>query len=711
MKIIYEMDQDNLVTLTLAGEGKVNLLGSALVAAWEEAVTRLEGEQDLRGVILTSAKQDFIAGANLDELYALNTAESAMALGQRLRRAMRRFESLGKPVVAALNGSALGGGYEIALTCHHRILLQHPKIRIGFPEVSLGLFPSAGGSQRLPRLIGIQAALEIMLEGRLLDPAAALAAGLVDELAPTRDALIAQAKTWIASHPDARQPWDLPEFRWPGGASSTPALAAFWSMAPSVSAKRTRGNYPNHSDALAAVYEGSLVDFDTADRIECRYFAHTVTSAVAKNMLAAFWYQLNHLKRGGSRPASIPVTRLSLVGVLGAGMMGRGIAFAAASSGLRVVLKDISLELAQQGLDHARALLNKKLAQGRISPEACAEILARIEPTDQVADFSLCDLVIEAVYEDRALKAQVTRETEQQLAPSAVFASNTSTLPISDLALATRRPQQFIGLHFFSPVDKMQLVEIIVGKQTSPQTLALAYDFVLALGKVPIVVNDSRGFYTSRVVSAYLDEGMAMLGEGVHPRAIESAALQAGMPVGPLALADELSLTLIRQIRIQTQADLEAEGKTCAAKLSDPILEHMIALARTGKKVGAGFYSYLEDGKMLMPQLGDYFPLSPQQPEQAELSERLMFRQVVETLHCLDEGVLRHVADANLGAILGWGFAPFKGGTLQFICDYGLDAFEERAKHLVQKFGDRFNFDRLRPLADRFNQFRFPEIP
>lgn len=693
MVMDYRKEDNGVVVLTIQMDNKpVNVLGGPFVAAWGEAVARLEEETDLRGVILTSSKQDFMAGADIDELYALRDPAQAFANGKVFRQTARRFESLGKPVVAAINGTALGGGFEVALTAHYRVALNHPKLRIGFPEVTLGLFPGGGGTQRLPRLIGIQPALEILLEGRVLKAQAALKAGLVHELADDPDALMAAAHAWIDANPEASQPWDAKKFRWPGGNPQSPAMAQVWAIAPSMMGKKARGNYPNQANCVSAVYEGSLVDFDTADRIENRFFANTVTSQVSKNMLNAFWYQLNHIKKGGGRPADIPPVKVKKVGILGAGMMGSGIAYSAAFSGVDVVLKDVSLEQAEKGKAYSENLLAKRVGRGRMDDAKAQAILGRIQPTDSVDALSDCDLIIEAVFEDRALKAKVTQETEAVIAETSTFASNTSTLPITGLAKASGRPERFIGLHFFSPVDKMKLVEIIVGKETSDETLACAYDFVLQINKVPIVVNDSRGFYTSRAFATYVDEGMAMVAEGIHPRAVESAGVQAGMPVGPLAVGDEVSLSLMHHIATQTRKDMEAEGLTYTPRKSADVVVKMVeSLGRVGKKAGKGFYDYPTDGKKrLWPGLAEHYPLAEKQLDQTTLIERLMFRQALEAARCMEEGVLRHVADANLGSIFGWGFAPFKGGALQYITDYGLPEFVARARELAESCGERF---------------------
>ncbi len=697
MAINYQKDEGGIVVLTLdMPDRKANLLGSKLAEAFAAAVGRLAGEEGLAGVILRSAKKDFLAGADIDEMLAWTDAKAVFETTQRFKAAMRRFETLGKPCVAAIHGAALGGGYELALCCHRRVAVDDPRARIGLPETTLGLFPGGGGTQRLPRMIGLQNALPIILEGKTMPPRRALEAGLVDELAASPEDALAKAKTWILANPDARQPWDQRGFKWPGGPSVTPKNAPMWALAPSMLNMKTRGHYPAQRHALAAVFEGGCVDFDTACRIESRYFAKTAVSREAKNMIALFWTQLNRVNKGGSRPTGLPQWPVEKIGVLGAGMMGAGIAYAAACAGLQVILMDVDLTAAERGKAHSERLLSKRLARGAVDKRQKQDILDKIKTTEAADDLAGCQLVIEAVFEDRDLKARVVGEAETRLSDDAIFASNTSTLPISGLAEASARPANFIGLHFFSPVDKMKLVEIIVGAATSNKTLSKAFDFVLKIKKTPIVVNDSRGFYTSRVFRCYVLEGAALVREGQAPATIEAAGLEAGMPVGPLALMDEVSLSLMRQIMAQTQRDQAAElagGKaaTIAAHPADEVIVRMAdALKRPGKKVGAGFYDYPANGeKRLWPGLRAQWPAAAVLPR-AELTDRLMFAQALETVRCLDEGVVTSVADANVGSVFGWGFAPFKGGTLQYINDRGLPGFVARADELAAAYGQRF---------------------
>jgi 3-hydroxyacyl-CoA dehydrogenase/enoyl-CoA hydratase/3-hydroxybutyryl-CoA epimerase len=699
MAIHYAKDEQQIVTLTLDRPGRsANVIDAEFGVALATTLERLQAEPNLAGVIVSSAKKTFMAGGDLEWLYAATDAAEIFRSAEALKAGFRQLEKLGVPVVAAINGTALGGGLELALVCHHRVVLNDERIKLGFPEVTLGLLPGGGGVTRLPRMLGLQAAFPLLTEGTQLDPTAARAVGLVDDLAEDVTDLQAKARAWIAANPKAAQPWDKPGFRIPGGDPRNPKVAQMLAVAPAMLRKRTYGNYPAPEAILSAMVEGTAVDFDTASRIESRYFAQLATSQVAKNMINAFWFQLNQINDGASRPQTVPPQVTHKVGVLGAGMMGHGIAYVTAVSNLPVVLKDVTLEQAEAGKAKIAALLDRRVQQGKLTKTQRDETLGRIQPTADAADLAGCDLIIEAVFEDRELKATVTQEAEGVLAgPSAssgqaVFASNTSTLPITGLAQASRWPQKFVGLHFFSPVEKMKLVEIITGAETSDETLAKVFDFVLKIRKTPIVVNDSRGFYTSRVFGTYLREGLAMLGEGQHPRAIEAAGLQAGMPVGPLALADEVSLGLMRHIREQTRKDFEAEGKPVPSHPSDAVLDVMTERhGRFGKARGAGFYDYPAGGKKhLWSELRTLFPAKGETLCQAEMIERLMFVQSLETVRCLEENVVTTAADANIGSIFGWGFAPFKGGTLQYINDYGVAAFVQRSQELAEKYGERF---------------------
>ena len=689
----YDKDAQNIVTLTLdMAERSMNVLNPDFMAAFEAVLDRLATEAPLAGVVITSAKETFLVGADLDWLSQITEPGEVFAAVERLKVAWRRLETLGCPVVAALNGSTLGGGLELALACHHRVALADSRLKLGFPEVNLGLIPGGGGITRLTRMLGLQDAFPILSDGKLLNPEGAQAAGLIDALASDPDDLLAQAKAWIVAHPEATQPWDRPGYRLPGGTINSPKVSQMLAIAPAMLKQRTRGNYPAPEAIMTAAVEGVQVDFEIATRIESRYMAQVATGSVARNMVQALWYQRNQIKRGASRPAEIGPQETARVGVLGAGLMGHGIAYVTAWAGMPVVLKDVTLEKAEAGKAKIAVLLERRVSRGRMTAVEQGAILDRIQPTAEASDLAGCDLVIEAVFEDRALKEQVTQEAEAHLSHEAIFASNTSSLPITSLAAQSNRPENFIGLHFFSPVHRMQLVEIVCGTQTAPRTLAKAFDYVLKIRKTPIVVNDSRGFYTTRVFETYIMEGMALLAEGQHPRAIESAGMQGGMPLGPLAVTDEISLELARHIREQARRDLAAAGQTLPPHPADAVLDFMTGEAqRLGRAHGAGFYDYpAEAEKYLWPALQSHFWRAEAALPQTALIERLMFIQTLETVRCCQEGVLNSVADANLGSIYGWGFAPFKGGTLQYINDYGLPAFVDRAEALAQRYGDRF---------------------
>ena len=689
--ITMNVGSDGIAVATMDLPGRpMNVVNDELMTALAHVVERVESDDAIKGLVLTSAKADFCAGGDLDRMSKWQDPREPFEASMAMKAVLRKMETLGKPVVAAIGGHALGGGLEIALACHARIVLDDPRLKLGQPEVKLGLLPGGGGTVRLPRLVGIQAALQIMAEGNDIAPAKALSMGLVTELAKDRDDLLAKAKAWCVAHPKAKQPWDEAKFRFPGGDSRAPAVAQMWSIGPSIAAAKSYGNYPAVTHIMSSVFEGGLLGFDAASAVESRYFAACAMSQESRNMIATLWYQLNAIKKGASRPATVPPSKVNKLGVLGAGMMGAGIAYVSAKAGIDVVLLDTTLELAEKGKAYSQGLLDKALKKGRTTAEKRDALLARIRPTTSYEELAGCDLVIEAVFEDRAIKADVTKKAEAVIGAGAVFASNTSTLPITGLAQASARPAHFVGLHFFSPVDKMPLVEIIVGEKTSDETLARAFDVVLQIGKTPIVVNDSRGFYTSRVFATYVMEGITMLKEGVHPRHVEQAGLQAGMPMPPLALQDEVSLSLSLHVMEQTKKDLAAENEVYHAHPAEEVIRQLCEIGRVGKKAGQGFYDYSDDGKRLWPGLAEMYPPAEQQPAQQELIDRLMFVQANEAARCLQEGVLRSVADGNIGSIFGWGFAPFHGGALQFIDAMGPKAFVERARELAAAYGSRF---------------------
>lgn len=704
--VSYEKGDDGIVTLVFDDPGaKVNTMNADFIGGLDAAVERLEAEHEtIAGVIITSGKDTFFAGGDLDEIITVDDSSVGAFFGRimRIKSLFRRIEKLGRPVVAAINGAALGGGFELCLACHGRIALNDGRTVVGLPEVTLGLLPGGGGVVRLVRLLGLKKALPLLLEGTRLPAADALDMGLIHGLANSPEELIEQARAWIAGHPEFVQPWDDPAFAYPGGDPDSAGIRLFVTFAAAELRARTKGLYPAPEAILCAAVEGMQVDIDTADRIESRYLAHVATTQVAKNMITHF-FQMNRLRSGESRPAGFEKSTVSRVGILGAGMMGSGIAFVAARAGIDVCLKDVDIDTAEKGKSYSETVADKRIAAGRMSESQKADLLARIGTTDQAKDLAGCDLVIEAVFEDRALKRTVTQETDAVLSGDAVFASNTSTLPITGLAEAFSRPQNFIGLHFFSPVDRMKLVEIICGEQTSDETLARAYDFVRQLGMVPIVVNDSRDFFTSRVFESGCDEGAWLLSDGVEPARIENLAVQAGMPVGPLASVDAVSQQLVYSVKTQAKEDFEAEGRPFPAADKPPfqwITRMVDEFGRKGKAYGAGFYEYLTDAdgrrrKILWPGLRDAQPAPTMEISDRDIRDRILYRQSIEAVRCLEEGVLRSVVDCNIGSILGIGFPRYTGGQLQYINACGVGAFAARAQELADRYGDRFAPPRL----------------
>ena len=688
-----ERDDDGVVTVTIdQSDRKMNVIGDGFTESFATLTDSFVADESAKGLILTSAKETFVVGADIDSLGKIETPEQAFDLVQDLKGSLRKLELSGKPVVAAMTGTALGGGLEIALACHYRIAIDSPKTKLGLPEVKLGLLPGGGGTQRLPRLVGIQKSLELMTQGTELRPGAAKDIGLIDATASDKADMLQQAKEWVEANPKAQQPWDKKGFKIPGGDSKNPKVVQIFSIAPAMANQKSNGNYPAIKHIMSCVYEGCMVDIDTGLEIESRYFAACVLSPESHNMINTLWTQLNSIKKGQSRPDGFDRYKTKKVGVLGAGMMGAGIAYVSAKVGIEVVLLDRDIESADKGKEYSTKILDKAISRSRSTPEKKQALLDKIKTTTSYDDLEGCDLIIEAVFENREIKAKCTQQSEAVIPDSAVYASNTSTLPITGLATASKRPNQFIGLHFFSPVDKMPLVEIIMGEETDDETLAKAFDYVLQINKTPIVVNDSRGFYTSRVFATYVTEGIAMLGEGIHPRSIEVAGMKAGMPMPPLALQDEVSLDLVMHITEQTKKDLAAEGIDMPDHPSMPVLnvvgkEH----ERLGKKVGKGFYDYPENGeKHLWSELTNLFPPVAEQPSQQDLVDRLMFIQVNESAKCYEEDVVRSVADTNIGSIFGWGFAPQHGGTLQFVNAMGADKFVARSRELAKQYGERF---------------------
>ncbi len=717
----YELGDDGIVVLTLDDPtSSANTMNELYKESMAAAIDRLYAEKDdVLGVVVTSAKKTFFAGGDLKAMLKATPedAQSIFEMGESIKADLRRLEKLGKPVVAAINGAALGGGLEIALACHRRIVVDDPKIDLGLPEVTLGLLPGGGGVTRTVRMLGIQSALmDVLLQGPRFKPAQAKEKGLVDELVKSRDDLVPAAKKWIKANQDdpiaASNPWDRDGYRMPGGKPSTPSLAAFLPAFPAMLRKQTKGaNYPAARAIMSAAIEGAQVDFETASRIESRYLAQLITGSNSKNMIQAFFFDLSAINGGALRPKDVPQFAPTKVGVLGAGMMGAGIAYSCARAGMEVVLKDVAQDSADKGKAYSENILSKAVQRGKMDQKKMGEILDRITPTTEANDLKGCDLVIEAVFEDPTLKAKVFAEVQDVVNPDALLCSNTSTLPITELAGNVNRPDDFIGLHFFSPVDKMPLVEIIRGAQTSDEAVAKALDVVMAIRKTPIVVNDSRGFYTSRVIGTMVNEGLAMLGEGVHPMSVERAATQAGYPVGTLQLSDELNMELMAKI---AKATADAAGDGYVEHPGTAVVHTMLEEGRPGRSRGAGFYDYDENGRRaaLWPGLKELFPSADEPADIEDLKDRYLFIEALETAKCFEEGVIESAAAANIGSIMGIGYPALTGGTVQFMQGYdgstgrGLPGFVARARELAEKYGDRFTpTPRLVEMAEKGESF------
>jgi 3-hydroxyacyl-CoA dehydrogenase / enoyl-CoA hydratase / 3-hydroxybutyryl-CoA epimerase len=691
----FEIGTDGIAVVTLDVVGAaMNVLSPLVIRELSAALDQILARADVSGIIVTSAKPVFAAGWDLADLLGMLdaglTARAVFAGSREYGNFLRRLETCGKPVAAAINGLALGGGLELALACHYRVLADDPKAVVGLPEVKVGLLPGAGGTQRLPRLIGIEKALRLLIEGTHAKPPEALQLGIVHELAPAEQ-VIERARRWLQSQPNAQAPWDRKDFRVPGGTSiAAPAVAMTLTMGSALVAKSTLRNLPAPTAILSAVFEGLQVPMDVGLQIEGKYFSKLIADPVARNLVRTLFVNKAQADKLVRRPPDVAKSTVTKLGILGAGMMGAGIAHVSALAGIECVLLDSSLGLAEKGKLHSAELLKKSFDKGRITQQQAEAVLARIQTTESYADVAGCDLVIEAVFEDRDIKAGVTQRAEAVLAPLAILASNTSTLPIAGLAAALQRQSQFIGIHFFSPVDRMPLVEIIVSRQTSPDTLARALDYVGQLRKTPIVINDSRGFYTTRVFGTYCHEGRSMLEEGIEPALIENAGRFAGMAVGPLAVADEVSLELQYKAIKQAEADL---GEQYSQPVAWNVLRHFVEdLGRLGRKSGGGYYDYPPGArKVLWPGLAQEYPRATRQPALAELQQRLLYIQALETVRCLEEEVLTNVADADLGSILGWGFPAHTGGTLSLIDTIGVATFVADCQRLAKAHGVRFN--------------------
>ena len=711
----YDQDEDGIVVLTLDDPtASANTMNDLYVASMGAAVKRLQAEREhITGVVVTSAKRTFFAGGNLAKMMQAGPDDAAEIFAgvEEIKAQLRGLETLGRPVVAAINGAALGGGLEIALACHHRIAVDDPRTELGLPEVTLGLLPGGGGVTRVVRMKGLYDGLmDVLITGTRFKPQGALEKGLVDELVASRDDLLPSAKAWVLEYRDdpeaATQPWDRPGYRMPGGTPSSPKLAAFLPAFPANLRKQTKGaNYPAPRAIMSAAVEGAQVDFDTASRIESRYLTKLLVGQNSKNMIQAFFFDLQAINSGSLRPEGFETFTATRLGVLGAGMMGAGIAYTAARAGIEVVLKDTHVEAAEKGKANAATVLDKQIARGTMSEERKREILDRITPTGDPADLAGCDSVIEAVFEDPSLKAKVFGEVQDVVAGRALLCSNTSTLPITELATGVNRPEDFVGLHFFSPVDKMPLVEIIKGEKTSAETIARAVDVVQQIKKTPIVVNDSRGFYTSRVYGTLLTEAAALLDEGVDPQTIERAATLTGFPAPPLAMLDEVSLTLTQHIRKATEEAAARDGVDLPEQPGTTTIDRMVdEFDRLGKAAGSGFYDYPASDdksakKHLWPGLREHFAKPEVSVPLLDISERYLFRMALETARCFDEGVIESAAAANIGSIMGIGFPPLFGGAVQYMQGYegpagsglaGLTGFVARARELAAAYGERF---------------------
>jgi 3-hydroxyacyl-CoA dehydrogenase/enoyl-CoA hydratase/3-hydroxybutyryl-CoA epimerase len=706
--IKFDVDSDGIALLTIDLPGRsMNVIDEAVSRDLREVIEKVAADPAIKGAVITSGKPAFLAGADLGMLGAQAGASSVKDMFEHahaLNAQLRRLETCGKPFAAAINGLAMGGGLEITLACHYRVCADDPKIQLALPEVKVGLLPGGGGTQRLPRLMGVQPALLYLVKGDSMSPQQAKAANVVHELAPLSE-IVARAKAWIREKGDPVQPWDKKGFKVPGGEGAfNPGIVQTFTGGTAMAQKETLGNYPAVLAILSCVYEGHQVPMDAALRIESRYFTRLMMDPSSKAMIRSLFINKQAADKLARRPQGVPKFEVKTLGVLGAGMMGAGIAYVSAQAGMTVILLDTSLENAQKGKAYSEGLVKKGIERGKISAEKGEALLGRIRPTTSYDDLKDCDLVIEAVFENREIKDGVTRQTEAAVPALPVFASNTSTLPITGLAKSFSRPQDFIGLHFFSPVDRMPLVEIIMGKETSQQTLARAMDYVAQIRKTPIVVNDSRGFYTSRCFGTYVSEGLAMLADGIVPALIENGGKQAGMPVGPLDVGDAVSIELGYKVREQTRKDL---GDAWKPAPGDNIVDKLMALGRLGKKAGKGYYEYPEGGKKyLWPGLTENWPSAADQPDVAEVKTRFLYRQAVEAARCLEEGVLTDPADGDIGAIFGWGFAPFTGGPFSLIDAAGLDAFVRECDRLAQQYGPRFTPPKLlRDMAAKGESF------
>ena len=693
----YQKDADGIVTVTMDMTGPVNSMSAEFTPVMKETVKKLEKEEGLTGVVFASAKKTFFAGGDLNSLLATTPEQTQDFFNniEDMKADFRRLEKLPVPVVSAINGAALGGGFEICLMTNYRIAYNHKSVQLGLPEVGLGLLPGGGGVVRMVNLLGLQNALPFLLEGKKVTPEKALKAGMIHETVDSLDALIPRAKAYIleqkGNEAAAVQPWDVKGFKIPGGDANSPKLAQVLMGAPAMLAKKTRGLLPAPEQILDCAVEATRLDFDTAMTIESRGLAHLAVTPEAKNMISTYFFQMNKVNGGASRPQGIEPQLTKKVGVLGAGMMGQGIAYVSAMAGIEVILKDISEESSEKGKAYSERLLAKRVANGRMTEEKKATVLALIKPTADDNDLQGCDLIIEAVFENIELKNKITQSTEKFLAEDGVWGSNTSTLPITQLAAVSSKAENFIGIHFFSPVDKMPLVEIICGDNTSDVALAKAFDYTKQIKKTPIVVNDSLGFFTSRTFGTYFDEGARMVTEGVYPVRVDNLGKAIGMPVGPLTVHDEVSQELSRKA-FETWSDMGVMDKWGEQDSLRKVINFLtVENGRGGRHHNGGYFDYSADGgKTIWPQLVDQFYKSDVEVSDEDIKDRLLFRQVIETLKCLQSNVLRTVADGNVGSIIGIGAPVWTGGFIQFVNTYGLENFQTRCGELAAKYGERF---------------------
>lgn len=690
---MYKKDTDNIVTILLEPEKKKSdPLNHGYSKSLLGYVESLENDPELKGVIITSVENSFLAKYDIEKLFSLNRADLCFEYIENQKLILRRIEKLGVPVVAAINGSVFGLGMELALACNYRIAIQKEATQFQFSEIKYGIFPGYGGIIRLIRIIGIEKSLKILLNGDSFNANEAINIGFLDELASANDSMIAKSIQWIKSNQNISQPWDYKNFTFPNGNAHESDNPALISLYPAMIKKKTGENYPAPETILSVIVEGSLVDFETACRIESRFFTDLLLKNTTKNILNANWFQLKKIRSGSSRPDKLSKTTTSKVGVLGAGLMGHGIAYVSAKAGLKVVMIDSNQSNADKGLDKINNILQSDVKKQNITNNTLKNIVDRIISSSKYSELDGCDLIIEAVFEQEDLKGKATIEAEKNIQNDKVFASNTSTIPITTLAEKSNSPENFIGIHFFSPVNRMKLVEIIKGKKTSPYALAKAFDYVIKIGKIPIVVNDNRGFFTTRVFERYAKEGMALLNEGNHPANIESAGKAAGFPVGPLAVIDEISIQLLADIRTQSKKDLNLPSNEELIDPWDEVINYMLDQAkRPGRAAGKGFYEYPNNNqKYIWPGIIKRFYSTKNISSQEEMFERFYFSQAIEAVRCFEEEVLVSTADANIGSIYGWGFPLYTGGIIQYINNYGLEKFRDQADKLYNMHGERF---------------------